>query len=130
MSGQPIRAEGSVDPAAVESLGDRMAVIPERRGPVIGFALLAWAGGAGPGRRDRPRAGWPVRAVRLAALALVYLPLVLLVGAALEPSQGVEQLLAIFGAPLLALLTLLALAGYRALAVASGADRRSPTRST
>ena len=37
--------------------------------------------------------------VRLAALAVVYLPLVLLLGAALEPSQGVEQLLAIFGAP-------------------------------
>ena len=42
MSGQPIRAEGAVDPAAVESLGERMAVISERRGPVIGLSLLVW----------------------------------------------------------------------------------------
>ena len=42
MSGQPIRTVGEVDPAAVESLGDRMAVISERRGPVIGLALLVW----------------------------------------------------------------------------------------
>ncbi|HKA67334.1 MAG TPA: hypothetical protein VKG03_05455, partial [Solirubrobacterales bacterium] len=42
MSGQPIRAEGSVDPAAVTEFGDRMAVISERRGPVIGLSLLAW----------------------------------------------------------------------------------------
>ena len=39
--------------------------------------------------------------MRLVGLAVVYLPLVLLLGAALEPGQGVEQLLAIFGAPLL-----------------------------
>ena len=31
MDGEPIRAEGSVDPAAVEDLADRMAVIPGRR---------------------------------------------------------------------------------------------------
>ena len=42
MSGQPIRSVGEVDAAAVESLGDRMAVIAERRGPVIGLALLIW----------------------------------------------------------------------------------------
>ena len=48
-------------PAAIESLGERMAVISERRGPVIGFSLLVWlasssgaalgaARGAPPGR--------------------------------------------------------------------------------
>ena len=42
MSGQAIRAEGSVDAAAIESLGARMAVISERRGPVIGVSLLVW----------------------------------------------------------------------------------------
>src|SRR4029450_12991496 len=46
-------------------------------------------------------------------------PLVLLLGAALEPGQGVEQLLALFGAPLLAAATLATFGGYRALAVAS-----------
>jgi hypothetical protein len=119
-SGQAIRSEGEIDPAAVESLGERMAAIPERRGPVIGFALLAWfvllalAAALSRGRLARP-------GVRLAGLAVVYLPLVLLLGAALEPSLGVEQLLTIFGAPLLAAATLAALGGYRALAVGAAA---------
>jgi hypothetical protein len=118
MSGQTIRSEGDIDPAAVETLGERMAEIPERRGPVIGFALLAWfvllalVATLSRGRLARP-------AVRVAGLAVVYLPLLLLAGAALEASQGVEQLLTIFGSPLLAAATLAALGGYRALAVAS-----------
>jgi hypothetical protein len=58
-------------------------------------------------------------AVRLVGLSVIYLPLVLLLGAALEPSKGVEQLLAMLGAPVLAGLTLVALHGYRAIAVAS-----------
>jgi hypothetical protein len=118
MSGQAMRGEGEIDPAAVESLGGRMAEIPERRGPVIGFALLSWFVLLGllatlsRGTLARP-------AVRVAGLAVIYLPLALLLGAALEPSQGVEQLLTIFGAPLAAAATLAALGGYRALAVAS-----------
>lgn len=118
MSGQPIRAEGVVDPAAVESLGARMDVISSRRGTVVGLPIAAWLlvalgvaliGGAalaGP-------------AVRLLALSLVYLPLLLLLGAALEPGEASEALLVGFGAPLLAMLTLALLTGYRALAVAS-----------
>jgi hypothetical protein len=119
MSGQAIRADGSLDAAAVESLGERMAAIPARRGPVIGFALLVWAVAlalaAALSRGGLARGG-----VRLAGLSAIYLPLVLLLGAALEPSQGAEQLMAVFGAPLLALLTLIALPGYGALALASG----------
>src|SRR5215204_608393 len=42
MSGQPIRAEGAVDAAAIESLGARMAVISSRRGTVIGLNVLTW----------------------------------------------------------------------------------------
>jgi hypothetical protein len=119
MSGQSIRSEGSVDPAAVESLGDRMAVISERRGPVIGLALAIWLGALvlaiALSRGRAARLG-----VELVGLAVVYLPAVLLLGAALEPSQGVEQALTIAGAPLLALGTLVAFGGYRALAIASG----------
>ncbi|HEU4945311.1 MAG TPA: hypothetical protein VFT10_09140 [Solirubrobacterales bacterium] len=119
MSGQAIRSEGSVDLAAIESLGDRMAVVSERRGPVIGVSLLVWlavfglAALVGSSRVERV-------AVRLLGLSVVYLPLLLLAGAALEPSQESEQLLVMFGAPLLAALTLFALGGLRALAVASG----------
>jgi hypothetical protein len=116
MSGQPIRTVGSVDPAAVESLGDRMAVISDRRGPVIGLALLAWivalavAAAAGAARP----------AARLVGLSVVYLPLVLLLGAALEPSEGAEIAITIVVAPLLGLFTSRLFEGYRALAVASG----------
>ena len=34
MTGQAIRGEGSVDPAAIEARGARMAVVSPRRGPV------------------------------------------------------------------------------------------------
>jgi hypothetical protein len=119
MSGQPIRSEGSVDVAAIESRAERMAVISVRRGPVIGVSLFVWllvlVVAVGVTRGQTARLG-----VRLAGLSVIYLPLVLLLGAALEPSQGAEQLLVMAGAPLLAALTLVALGGYRALGVASG----------
>ncbi len=91
MSGQPIRSEGEVDPAAVESLGDRMAVISERRGPVIGLSLLAWLLALGGRRRARSGAAPPAGPPRCVGLSVVYLPLVLLLGAAIEPSEGVEM---------------------------------------
>jgi hypothetical protein len=118
MSGRAMRAQGAPDVAAIESLGARMAAIPERRGPVIGVSLLAWiltailAIALGRGRIVPP-------AVRLLTLSVLYLPLVLLLGAALEPSEGGERLLVLLGAPALAALTLVALPHYRALALAS-----------
>jgi hypothetical protein len=119
MSGQPIRSEGPVDVGAVISLGDRMATISKRRGPVIGLSLAAWLVALGlaiAATRGRvARMG-----TRVVGLSVVYLPLLLLVGAALEPSQAVEQLLVLLGAPLFAALTLAFVGGYRALAVASG----------
>ncbi|HEX3240940.1 MAG TPA: hypothetical protein VHR18_12515 [Solirubrobacterales bacterium] len=118
MSGQPIRSEGSVDVAAIESLGDRMGVISHRRGPVIGLSLLAWIAALGlaialsKGALTRP-------AVRVTGLAIVYMPLVLLGAAAIEPAQTAEVLLVMLGAPLLGALTLALLPGYRALAAAA-----------
>jgi len=118
MSGQQITAEGSVDPAAIIARGERMAVISHRRGPVIGFSLLAWlvvlVAAIAITRGTAARAG-----ARLLILAVVYLPLLLLAGAALEPAQTAELLLVALGAPLLAALTLVALRDYRALAVAA-----------
>jgi hypothetical protein len=119
MSGQPIRAEGSVDADAVASLGDRLATISERRGPVIGASLAVWLIALGLAiavtRGRAARLG-----IRLVGLGVIYLPLLLLGGAALEPSQTAEQLLVMFGAPLFAALTLVVFGDYRALAVASG----------
>lgn len=118
MSGQPIRAEGSVDSAAIESLVDRMDVISARRGSVIGLNAVIWLAAlllvALLSRGRLARAG-----VRVVGLAIVYLPLVLLLGAALEPGEGAERLLVLLLSPLLAALTLMLLRGYRALAVAS-----------
>lgn len=117
MIGQAIRSEGSVDPGAIEARGARMAVVSSRRGPVIGFSLLAWALAAllvallSRGALARV-------AVRLLGLSVIYLPLILLAGAALEPSKYAEMLLVMLAAPALAALTLGALRGYRALAVA------------
>jgi len=118
MSGQPIRSEGAVDPAAIESLVERMDVISSRRGPVIGLNIVIWLAALllvallSRGRLARP-------AVRVVGLAIVYLPLVLLLGAALEPGETTERLLVLLLCPFLAGLTLLLLRGYRALGVAS-----------
>jgi hypothetical protein len=118
MSGQPIRSEGAVDPAAIESLVARMDVVSSRRGPVIGLNIVIWLVALAliallsRGRLARP-------AVRLVGLAIVYLPLVLLLGAALEPVETAERLLVLLLSPALAGLTLMFLRGYRALAVAS-----------
>ncbi len=120
MSGQPIETDGAVDVAAIESLGARMAVISSRRGPVVGLAVVIWPAALllvvllSRGRLARP-------ALRLAGLAIIYLPLVLLLGAALEPSETAERLLVLLLAPLLGAATLLLLRGYRALALASAA---------
>jgi hypothetical protein len=95
-----------------------MGVISSRRGPVIGLAALVWILLAGlTAALSRGRLGRP--AVRLLGLAVVYLPLVLLAGAVLEPSRSAEQVLVLALCPLLAALTLATAPGYRAPAVAS-----------
>jgi len=118
MSGQPIRAEGSVDPGAIESLAARMDVISARRGSVVGLPIVAWllltllVAVAARGAVAR-------FAVRALALSIVYLPLLLLVGAAIEPGEGTEAMLVAAGAPALAGVTLALLRDYRALALAA-----------
>ena len=119
MSGRPVRTEREVDPAAVVELGARLSVISERRGVVIGLSLLVWIvalGAAVALGRER----WARPGVRLAGLAIVLLPLVLLAAAAVEPSQRWESALVMLGAPALAALLLATIGGYRALAVAAG----------
>lgn len=111
------------DPLAVvrdAAPGDRLWDVAGRRGPVIGVTLLVWlAAFVLALALDRERAGRV--AARLSALSLVYLPLLCLSAAALEPSVGAERVLVMLGSPALAILTLAALGGYRALAFACGA---------
>jgi len=111
------------DPLAVvrdAGPGDRLWDVAGRRAPVIGVTLLVWLAAFGLAMAvSRVRAGRA--AARLLALSLVYLPLLCLVGAAIEPSVGVERLLVMLGSPALAALTLRTFGdGYRALAVACG----------
>ncbi len=117
MLGEPIHAEGSTDAAAVQSLRDRMDVITDRRplvlgGSIVGWVLLAAAAALLGGRRAGSVAG------RVLALSVAYLPTVLLLTAALRPSEGAEWALAALLSPALAALTFAALRDYRALAVA------------
>jgi len=111
------------DPLAVvrdAAPDSRLWDVAGRRAPVIGVTLLAWLAAFGAALAlDRERAGRV--GARLLALSLVYLPLLCLAGAALEPSVGAERLLVMLGSPALAALTLTALGGYRALAFACGA---------
>jgi hypothetical protein len=115
MIGQAIHTEGSVDTASIEAMARRMPVVSDRRGPVIGFSLLAWVLALGlvvlVARRLAPVA------VRLTGLSVIYLPLLLLAGSALETARYPEMLLVMLGAPLAAAITLAALRDYRALAV-------------
>jgi len=115
--------------------GSRLFEVASRRAPVIGVTLLVWLAAfaaAIAAERLSTRSGAPFPpdawnrrtgkiAARLLALALVYLPLVCLACAALEPSVGAERWLVMLGSPALAALTLAALDGYAALALACGA---------
>jgi hypothetical protein len=117
MSGQPIEANGEVDPGFVERLEDRLAAVGPRRGPVIGTNLLIWVGlaalaGVAFGARGL-RAALPLLAVTVA-----YLPAVLLGTAALQPSELSERLIAGVGSPALAVVTLRLAPPYGALAIA------------
>jgi hypothetical protein len=59
-------------------------------------------------------------ALAILGLSCVYLPLLLLIAASLNPSESLERLLVGVGAPLLAGLTLMFDRGWRALALACG----------
>ena len=116
MNGEPIRSDGTDDPAAVEDLAGRLEAIPERRAPVVILSLVAWiaaAAIAGLIGRDLRRA-----ALAWLALAFAYMPLLLLAGAAIEPGGPVEGLLVGFGAAALAALTLWLVRGWGALTIA------------
>jgi len=116
MDGEPISAEGEVDPDAVEDLAERMSVIPDRRAPVVILSLVAWIIAAALVGLARP--GMRRSALAWLALAFAYMPLMLLAGAAIEPSGVAEGMLVGFGATALALGTLLLIGGWSALAIA------------
>jgi hypothetical protein len=121
MNAEPIRTDGTVDAAYVQDLQDRLAVIGPRRAPVIGLSVLAWvaltalAGAAF--RRDGLRV-----ALMILAATIALVPAVLLVCAALEPSELAERLIVGIGCPVLAALILWFAPGLRGLAIAAAAS--------
>jgi hypothetical protein len=118
MSGNPIRSEGERDVAAVQERADRMGVVSERRGRVVLRNIMIWTALAAlAALLTRGRAGRP--AFALASLSVVYLPAMLLVGAALRPEELLtERLIVGIGAPVLAVVTYLLLRGWASLAAA------------
>jgi hypothetical protein len=119
MDGEPIRAEGKLDPTAVQDRAERMTAIADRRVAVVVGCMAAWlvaavlAGLLCP-RLRRLAAAW-------LAVTIAYLPLLLLVGASLQPTALTEGLLVGFGAAGLAAITLAFAAGWWAPAIACAA---------
>jgi hypothetical protein len=118
MSGEPIHVDGEVDAAYVQQLADRLAVIGPRRAPVVGVSLLAWLVLTALAWVGFRRGGLEVAAMLLAT-SLAFLPAVLLIGAATEPSELVEGLIVGIGCPALAAATLWVAPGLRGLAIAA-----------
>jgi len=117
MTGEPIRSEGEVDPGYLDGLADRLATIGPRRGPVVGVSVLAWVALTALAGIAFGRGGLRVALCGL-AVAVAYLPAVLLLTAALEPSELVERLIAGVGPPALAIVTLRLAREFGALAIA------------
>ena len=118
MNGQPITGEGDDDVGDIADLSERLEVTSLRRGPAIGQNLLAWLAAVAVVCLLYRRRGARV-ALQLLALAGAYMPLMCLVGAAIEPSLLAERLLIGLGAPLLGAITLRLWPGWRALGIAS-----------
>jgi hypothetical protein len=121
MTGEPIRTDGTVDASYVQGLQDRLAVIGPRRAPVIGINVLIWVVLTVLAAIVFRREGLRV-ALTILAATLALLPAVLLVGAALEPSELAERLIVGIGCPALAALTLWVAPGMRGLAVCAAAS--------
>jgi len=102
--GQPIRTAGPRDADVLRALDDRLSEIGSRRIPALETFLLTWLGVVLLAGIVRDRRG--VRfALRIGGLALMWLPAVLLLSAALAPSEQGELFLIAGGSFLLALAT-------------------------
>jgi hypothetical protein len=102
--GQPIRIAGPRDADALTQLDDRLSVIASRRIPALETFLLTWLGVILLAGTLRDRVG--VRfGMRIGGLALMWLPALLLLSAALAPSEQAELFLIAGGSFVLALLT-------------------------
>lgn len=128
VSGRAIEAGGGEpDAAAVASREERLGEISDRRWGVLAVNMLIWVGltllATAAFRRRGAELG-----LRLLAITMAFVPALLLLAAALEPSALMERLLVGVGAPLAAVASLRALRGtslddrapFAAFALAAG----------
>jgi hypothetical protein len=102
--GEPIEIAGPRDADALNALDDRLSAIGSRRIPALETFLLAWLGVVLLAGIVRDLAG--VRfGLRIGGLALMWLPALLLLSAALAPSEQAELFLIAGGSFVLGLLT-------------------------
>ncbi len=92
MRGDPVETHGPLHSARLRSLMARLKVVGGRRLKTLGCLLGAWAllllaSSLWPGRRGRARRSWAMRA---GALGVLWAPVAVLIGAAIEPSAAVE----------------------------------------
>jgi hypothetical protein len=89
MRGAPIRTDGRLRSASLRALMARLRVIGGRRLRALAFLLVAWALLLLAAPSPRARA-W---SLRVGALGVLWAPVAVLIGAALEPSAAVEYLI-------------------------------------
>jgi hypothetical protein len=99
--GQSIEISGSRSPSALQDLQRRLGVIGPRLAPTLAGLLLACLFlivvlGAFEGWRKGRRA-----ALRIGALAFMWLPISVLLGPILDPAQAIVEILIVVGASLL-----------------------------
>ena len=121
MTGEPIETDGHADAAYVQELQARLAEIGPRRVPVIGVSVLVWLGLTALAAAAFRREGLRV-ALTVLATTLALVPAVLLVCAAIQPSELGERLIVGIGCPSLAVLALWFAPGARGLAIAAAAS--------
>jgi hypothetical protein len=93
MRGLAIHTDGRLDSQGLRALKSRLGVLASRRLPAVAWLVASWAlllalaaVPFGPGER-RVRGAW---ALRVGALALLWMPVAALLPAALDPSRAAE----------------------------------------
>jgi len=119
MKGEPIRVTGDRDVSALKRLSNRLKVVDGRRFPVLETVLGVWLAVALALAALFDRRG-ARRGLRIGALAMLWLPSLLLVTAALQPSRGAEIAYLVVGAFALGAITDALVAWPRAPMIPAG----------
>jgi len=104
VKGQPMRVQGARDQSALTSLDDRLKVVGPQRFPTLQAILAAWIAVLLIGGLIADRRGFRA-ALRVGALAALWILPMLLVTAKLSPSKGTEILVMVVGTMVLGALT-------------------------